>query len=134
MSDDPIRESRRAIDLYTADQFARMDERLATLRADVGDLKEVVNGSHGEPGLAEKVRGIVKMWGFIIGGLTLVISWFPWIYDHFIADTAKRPVFGEEVRERWIKESTKRIRMFNKELGRWEYFYAIEEVRDNPGR
>lgn len=128
MADDRLRESRRAIDLHIADHLGRIDEKLKNVSFDVNDLKHEVFGGDGRVGLGEQVRGIVKTWGTIIAIGTTVVSWFPWIWDHFISKTANMPVFGEEVREKWIKQSTKRVRIYNKEKGEWEYFYAIEET------
>lgn len=128
MADDPNK-SRRAIDLHTAGIFGKFETELEYLKHDVKDLKEEVKGSPHQPGLAEQVRRIFWIFGAIVVGL----SWLPWIWENFISKTGKIPVFGEEIRERWIKESEKRIRIYNKKTKQWDYYYAIEESKDPSG-
>jgi len=96
LSDSAI-QSRRAIDLYTASHLGRMDERLKAMERIVEALAEEVQGGKGQPGLGEQVRSVMKIYGIIIGIITMVVSWAPWIYDHFTVSPIKAEMKASKI-------------------------------------
>lgn len=138
MKDEPdFNQSKRRIDLYWADALGRLDERIKNM-ADRMDgvhskaqaaYEEVFGGPHGQVGLGEQLRGVIKVWGIAAMLIGNSVAAMAWLYDHVFKPSADRPVWGERLQEKWVKEATKRIRIKNPETGQWEYYYMIEERR-----
>lgn len=114
--------SKRAIDLYLVNMLARMERKIESTTSMAVNTQNVVFGGDGRMGLVQKMAIIVFF------AMTLVGSW-TWIWDK-ISGAGKKNVFGDEVAEKWLRESTRRIQIHNKQTGRWETYYAIDEKKD----
>lgn len=120
---DPTHDSRRAIDFHIADKFARMDEKLNDVRDKTDAVyDEVFGGPGGKVGIAEKVRNIMLLWGVAL----FLLNYGPKVWDYFFA---KKSLFGTELTEKWKKGSTKRVRIYNRATGNYEYYYMLNETK-----
>lgn len=126
--------SRRAIDLYAAAEFARIDERLKALegqnRSNAERIEEVYGevfgGPHGQVGLSETLRGVIKdtirRWGLIALCGSSVLGALPWVIDHFTS-LANKPILPPLSKEQdWKIHGGKRLRAIDQD-GNTEYFY-----------
>lgn len=126
-----ISASRRAIDLYAAAEFARIGERLKALEAQTTSnadrieevYGEIFGGPHGQVGLSEALRGLIKKWGAVAAVGAFVAGAAPWIIDKAtsLANKPLQPALTLE--QDWKVNGGKRIRAFNEHEQKWEYFY-----------
>jgi hypothetical protein len=113
--------SKRAIDLYMVNMLARIERKIGQTASMAEKTHNVVFGGDGQLGLVQKMAIIV----FI--AMTLVGSW-TWIWDK-ITGVAHKPVFGDEVAEKWLRKSTRRVLIRDPRTGKSEMFYALEEQK-----
>lgn len=141
VSDDPkamsdkreqaINASRRAIDLYAAAEFARINERLKNVEAQgESNVKrteevygEIFGGPHGQVGLSETLRNLIKKWGAVAAVGAFLAGTAPWIIDK-VASMANKSLHPPITMEQdWKINGGKRLRAFNEQEQKWEYFY-----------
>lgn len=120
--------SRRSIDLFTASQWGELQSDIRILKQQATDAYEAIYGGKHQVGLAEQMRGMLKIWGTITVIASGLLGSWTWIYDK-LKGAGDTPMFGDQVQEKWKKQSTKRVRLFNKQKGVWEYYYMLEESR-----
>jgi hypothetical protein len=131
--------SRRAIDLFTAERFGKIDERLKHHEEKLDEISDTARNSYeaifGGPdhpvGLAEENRNNIKKWGLVWAVITAIVGLLPWIWQNFVKPATEKPFWGEQLTEKWVRESTKRVKIFNREKGKWEYYYMIEEAKSH---
>lgn len=117
--------SKRAIDLIVVSMLTRIETRMRDAEDKASATYRVVFGSDGSMGLMQKMTIIVAI-------ATVVAGSWKWIAEK-ATGAASKPIFGEELKERWMKQSTKRIRIFNKATGNYEYFYMLQETKQPEG-
>jgi len=135
--DEYVRASRRAIDLFTAERFGKIDERLKHYEEKLDEIADTAKNSYeaifGGPdhpvGLAEENRNNIKKWGIVFAVISALAGILPWVWQSIVKPATDKPVFGERLAEKWVRESTRRVRIFNKEKGKWEFYYLIEETK-----
>lgn len=123
---DPTKGNRRALDMHIGDNFKRIEEKLKELKDKTDAVyDEVYGGPGGKVGIAEKVRNIMLLWGVVL----FLLNYGPKAWDFFFG---AKPLFGDAIVEKWKKESTERVRIYNKEKKRWDYYYMIGESKEQP--
>lgn len=117
--------SKRAIDLIVVSMLTRIEQRIRDTEEKAAATHRVVFGSDGSMGLMQKMAIIV----FLAAGLAG--SW-RFFFDK-ATGVATAPIFGETLKEKWMKQATKRIRIYNKATGKYEYFYMLQETKEPEG-
>ena len=127
-----VNASRRALDLYAAAEFAVISERLKALEernaANAKRIEEVYGeifgGPHGQVGLSETLRSLIRRWGMVAAGVASLIGATPWIIDRFTS-LANKPFFPSMMNkeQEWQLKGGKRMKAWDTKTGQWEYFY-----------
>lgn len=127
--EEQISRSRRGIDYFTAEKWVRIDERLKNVELKAIDAYEEIYGGKGKVGLSEQMRNMLKVWGVITVFASGILGSWTWIWDKLKGTGNDGALYGREVEDRWKQESKKRVRIFNKETGAWEYFYMLSDKK-----